>query len=183
MPIQTKLSAYMLTHIAKGALVDTPWPEICKLQTHLEPVPFETLSSGWHLLSSYFQSVLICLSLLSCISTAAEPTFARKFRDQLQDEKTQMSVDKVLGCEKRVLKHILDIAELQHWKESSAIERPISMVQLVKRAIPIEKELQESHLWASDSSNGPIRSNLLARQESAITKTMVCAAGGESTLS
>lgn len=165
----------MLSKPVKEAQAEVPWPDFCEIQHHLGLARLEW--SNNHPLACYFYNVFLCLNLLSCVSTAAEPVFARRLRDQLQDENITTCIEKVLGCHQIVLKYILDIAELQHWKEVNVTQGTMSLIEQVKRAIPIETGLREVQLLASGSETARTQSMPLSRQVSTVTKVMACAAG------
>jgi len=122
---------------------DSNWPHFQNIIASLNPIDFTHFGDGNQTAIRLFQNTLICLDILSCVSTGMEPEFALKFRDKFRAGENTLRLDEITGCESSVMECIMNIAVLRYWKEKETANGSMSLIELAKRALSVERDLQE----------------------------------------
>ncbi|RFU30910.1 hypothetical protein B7463_g5417, partial [Scytalidium lignicola] len=101
----------------------------------------EILLPSFQAALSFFTSVISWYDIVSYTTTSGlRKSF--NFDDQETEKNRSVHFDKVMGCENWVIFLIKDIAELDHWKNTSKSTEPLSMKYLVNRGNDIEARLR-----------------------------------------
>jgi hypothetical protein len=122
---------------------DGRWPEILKLIAVLPAVDFSGLTASYLSSLSLFQSALICFDILACASTQLPPSFALRFDNKFSDENYCIKIQDVIGCDNTVMACIMRIAELRAWKQKEMLNESMSLIELAKQAMLLDKDLTE----------------------------------------
>ena len=92
----------------------------------------------------YFQSLLIWIDLLSGTYISRKPSFANKFQHYFAKNTTKLRLEALTGCHEQVIACLLEIIQLQLWKEEHRSHGNLSMAELVTKGLKLERRLDQS---------------------------------------
>lgn len=155
---------------------DDSWRDMQNLIACLHPIATDKLKHGKQHLARVFQSLLVCFDILSCISTEMEPAFALKFRDQFKGKESVLCVEEIIGCEGQVLECIMDVAVLSYWKQQETTKGSISLIELAKRALPLERNIESVRKSIRQRIEGSSNLEYATNHGLVVTNIYACAA-------
>lgn len=91
----------------------------------------------------FCQHVLVVLEVLACTFTGAEPKFASKFMLSHGTTDDLQNLSNVTGMESWMIQCLIDLTILRHWKDVELSKGSLSVIELVKKAVPLERDLRD----------------------------------------
>ena len=128
------------------------WPKIVEAVASFTPTTSNQAFGEDRLGLHFNQEVLVYIELLSCTVTGIEPKFAKRFMQDVLTNNESRSCSNMMGVESWLMSCLLDIMVFRQWKEDQASRGSLSIAEMVKRALSIERSLQDGRS-ASDRRN------------------------------
>lgn len=103
---------------------------------------YGTLLNGNYHRLEIIQELLVSLEILASTSTGQAPVFASKVRNN--KKVGNLRLEHVVGCNTSIMENIRTISELQAWKHDQALNGSLSFIELARRALKAEQELNQA---------------------------------------
>ena len=118
------------------------WPIIIEVVASFNSIKVDQMIEERRLCLGFCQNILVCLEILSCTFTGAEPKFSMQFMHRRGAEEMLPRLSDITGIESWMMFCLMNITTLRRWKEDELSKGSLSMTELVKRAGSIEHDLQ-----------------------------------------
>ncbi|WPG98218.1 Hypothetical protein R9X50_00100500 [Acrodontium crateriforme] len=116
------------------------WHHQMDVLASVKPVDYNRAAAGEFDKLEAFQELLICLDILASTTTGASPIFALQFSEDFA--RGTVRLENIVGCSTEVLTCIMHISELQAWSHQQSETGSSSFLELARRALKIEHELE-----------------------------------------